>query len=91
MIALVIINNLFSYRGIICQILPKIVRKLARNLLRDVCANLIVFLKKIIFSEKFLSSHKKSTQNFTRNRVLPFHYIIFFLMNLIKGSSMSLT
>ena len=86
MIALVIINNLFSYRGIICQILPKTIRTLARRLLCDVCANLIDFLKKIIFSEKFLSSHKKSTQNFTRNRILPFHYIIFFLMNLIKGS-----
>jgi hypothetical protein len=59
---------------------------LARNLLCEVCADLIVFLKKIIFSEQFLSSNKKSSKNFVRNRILPFHSIIFFLMNLIKGS-----
>lgn len=59
---------------------------LARNLLCEVCANLIDFLKKIIFSENFLSSNKKSSKNFTRNRILPFHHIIFFLMNLLKGS-----
>ena len=59
---------------------------LARNLLCEICANLIDFLKKIIFSENFLSSNKKSSKNFTRNRLLPFHNIIFFLMNLLKGS-----
>jgi hypothetical protein len=59
---------------------------LARNLLCEVCANLIDFLKKIIFSEIFLSSNKQSSKNFIRNRILPFHNIIFFLMNLLKGS-----
>lgn len=59
---------------------------LARNLLCEVCAKLIDFLKKIIFSENFLSSNKRSPKNFIRNRILPFHNIIFFLMNLIKGS-----
>jgi len=83
---LVIIYNLFSYGGKICQILSKKVQMLARNLLCEVCANLIDFLKKIIFSENFLSSNKKSSENFIRNRILPFHNIIFFLMNLLKGS-----
>jgi hypothetical protein len=59
---------------------------LARNLLCEVCANLIDFLKKIIFSENYLSSNKKSSKNFTRNRILPFHHIIFFLLNLLKSS-----
>jgi hypothetical protein len=59
---------------------------LAQNLLCEVCAKLIDFLKKIIFSENFLSSNKQSPKNFIRNRILPFHNIIFFLMNLIKGS-----
>lgn len=59
---------------------------LARNLLCEICAKLIDFLKKIIFSENFLSSNKQSPKNFIRNRILPFHNIIFFLMNLIKGS-----
>jgi hypothetical protein len=59
---------------------------LARRLLCDICANLIDFIKNIILSDKFLSAHKQSPKFFTRNRILPFHTIIFFLMNLIKGS-----
>jgi len=86
MLLSIAINNLFSNGGKICQILSKKVQMLARNLLCEVCANLIDFLKKIIFSEKFLSSNKNSSRNFTRNRILPFHHIIFFLMNLLKGS-----
>jgi len=86
MLLLVITYNLFSYGGNICQILSKKVQMLARNLLCEVCANLIDFLKKIIFSEIFLSSNKQSSKNFIRNRFLPFHNIIFFLMNLLKGS-----
>jgi len=83
---LIIIYNLFSYGGKKCQILSKKIQMLARNLLCEVCAKLIDFLKKIIFSENFLSSNKQSPKNFIRNRILPFHNIIFFLMNLIKGS-----
>ena len=79
-------NNFFSYGGKICQILSKKVQVLARSLLCDICANLIDFLKKIIFSENFLSSNKISSENFIRNRILPFHTIILFLLNLIKGS-----
>jgi len=86
MLLLVFIYNLFSYGGKTCQVLSKKVQMLARILLSDICANLIDFLKKIIFSENFLSSNKKSSKNFTRNRILPFHNIIFFLLNLIKGS-----
>ena len=83
---LIFTYNLFSYGGKICLILSKKVQTLARKLPCDVCANLIDFIKKIIFSEKFLSSNKISSNNFIRNRILPFHNIIFFLMNLIKGS-----
>lgn len=67
-------------------ILSKIVQMLARILLCNICANLIDFIKNIIFSEKFLSFSRNSHKDFVRNRILPFHYIIFFLMNLIKGS-----
>lgn len=59
---------------------------LAWNLLCENCANLIEFLGKIISSDKFLSLCKKSCKDFIRNRILPFHHIIFFLVNLIKGS-----
>jgi len=44
------------------------------------------FLKNIIFSEKFLARHRQSDNFFTRNRILPFSTLIFFLINLIKGS-----
>jgi hypothetical protein len=50
------------------------------------CANLIDFIKKIIYSEKFLSLSKQSKNDFIRNRILPFHHIILFLLNIIKGS-----
>lgn len=56
------------------------------RILQKICANLVEYLKNIIFSENFLSRHKQSQQNFTRNRCLPFPTMIFFLMNLIKGS-----
>ena len=59
---------------------------LAWNLLCENCANLIEFLGKIISSDKFLSLCKQSHKDFIRNRLLPFHHIIFFLMNLIKSS-----
>ena len=55
---LIFTYNLFSYGGKICLILSKKVQMLARKLPCDVCANLIDFIKKIIFSEKFLSSNK---------------------------------
>jgi hypothetical protein len=47
---------------------------------------LLDFLKNIIFSEDFLSRHRKSPKDFTRKRSLPFHTLIFFLLNLNKGS-----
>gem|GEM_PF-4098634 len=59
---------------------------LAWNLPRDLCAKLIDFLKEIIFSKEFFDSNRIGSKSFSRKRILPFHYIIFFLMNLIKGS-----
>ena len=59
---------------------------LARDLLLKTCANLINFLNKIIFSEDFLFRHRRSQKDFVRERLLPFHNMIFFLMNLVKGS-----
>ena len=55
-------------------------------LLSKLCAKLIDFLKKIILSNDFLDRHRQSPKNFTRKRKLPFHYLIFLLMNFIKRS-----
>lgn len=69
-----------------CQKILKSRQRLAWKLLRQYCANLVEFLKKIIFSEQFLARHRQSDKDFTRNRILPFYVLTFFLMNLIKGS-----
>lgn len=69
-----------------CQKTPKKVLTLARTLLLKICAKLIDFLKEIILSNDFLAQHRQSPKNFTRKRKLPFHHLIFFLMNFIKRS-----
>ena len=78
--------NPISKGGKKCQIFLKITDKLARDLLLKICANLIKFLNKSIFSEDFLSRHRRSEKDFVRDRLLPFHNMILFLMNLVKGS-----
>lgn len=59
---------------------------LARNLLSKICAELFVFLKKVITSAEFLARHRQSEKDFTRQRKLPFHVLIAFLINLVRGS-----
>jgi hypothetical protein len=78
--------NLFSKGGKKRQFFLKMLVASARNLLLKICANLIAYLNKIIFSEDFLSRHRRSQKDFVRRRRLPFHNMIFFLMNMIKGS-----
>ena len=69
-----------------CQKKYKMLPLLARNLLSNICAKLIDFLKNIITSDTFINRNKHSEKNFTRQRKLPFPILIVFLMNLIKGS-----
>lgn len=69
-----------------CQKTSKKVLTLAWILLSKLCAKLIDFLKEIILSNDFLDRHRQSPKNFTRKRKLPFHYLIFLLMNFIKRS-----
>ena len=59
---------------------------LARTLLFQNCANIIDFIKKIIFSQDFLYRHRKSKKDFTRKRKLPFPTLIAFLIDLATGS-----
>ena len=49
-------------------------------------ASLIRKLKKTVQSDNFIARHRKSSKEFTRTRQLPFHTLIFFLLNLVKGS-----
>ena len=78
--------NPISKGGKKCQIFLKITAMLARDLLLKICANLINFLNKIVLSDDFLARHRRSEKDFVRERLLPFHNMIFFLINLIKGS-----
>ena len=59
---------------------------LAQNLLSKICAKLIEFLKNIITSTEFIARHRQSDTNFTRERKIPFHLLIVFLLNVLRGS-----
>lgn len=47
---------------------------------------LIESLKTIIFSEDFRARHKQQPKDFVRSRLLPFHDLIFFLINMNNKS-----
>lgn len=47
---------------------------------------LIEHLKNIIFTEDFCNRHKQNSNDFVRTRVLPFHELIFFLLNMNNKS-----
>lgn len=59
---------------------------LARNLIFNSCARIIEFLKNIITSPEFLDRNRQHKTDFTRQRKLPFHLLIIFLINFIRGS-----
>lgn len=52
----------------------------------NMCAKAIVFIKQIITSQDFISRHRNSKNDFTRQRKLPFHILIAFLLNFVRGS-----
>ena len=63
--------------------------KLAQSLRDKICANLINFIKEIIFSETFLEQHRQKKTDFTRNRLLPFTSLVLYLCNFTKSSYQS--
>jgi hypothetical protein len=69
-----------------CQKNLKKMELLARTLLFQNCANIIDFMKNIVFSQDFLHRHRKSEKDFTRKRKLPFPTLIVFLIDLATGS-----
>jgi len=73
-------------RRILCRTKMKRLLRLAQRLLSDNCAKLVVFIKKIINSEDFITQHRQHPTDFTRQRKLSFSILILFLINLIKGS-----
>ena len=73
-------------RRIPCRKLAKVLEKLVRNLIFNVCAKTIEFVREIVSSPDFIARHRKNKNDFTRKRKLPFHVLIVFLINLVKGS-----
>lgn len=67
----------------------KIIVKLAHNLIFKTCANLINFIKKIIYSQAFLEQSRKEEKDFSRTRQLPFALLVLYLCNLTKSSYQS--
>ena len=73
-------------RSIPCQKNVKHLLMLAQNLLSKICAKLIEFLKNIITSPEFIARHRQSDTDFTRKRKMPFHLLMVFLLNVLRGS-----
>jgi hypothetical protein len=85
--SLSITTTIYHYeRSIPCKKIAKNLTLLAQNLLFKICAKLIDFIKKIITSPEFIERNRYSHKNFTRQRKLPFHVLIVFLINFVRGS-----
>ena len=85
--SLSLITTAYHYeRSIPCKKIVKNLLLLAQNLLFKICAELIDFIKKIVTSPEFIERNRHSHKNFTRQRKLPFHLLIVFLINFVRGS-----
>jgi hypothetical protein len=81
-----ITSNYFYERSIPCRNLSHLLANLARNLLFNKCAKHVEFIKQIIASPEFIARHRQHEKDFTRSRKLPFHVLIIFLLNFVRGS-----
>ncbi|MBF0555668.1 MAG: IS4 family transposase [Nitrospirae bacterium] len=59
---------------------------MAWKVLLKSCTRLIGILREKILSDEFVSKHRSKDKDFKRNRKLPFHTLLLFLINLVKGS-----
>ena len=85
--SLSIITASYLYeRSIPCRKLSTNLAKLAQNLISNTCAKIIEFIKQIITSPDFIARHRQHQKDFTRQRKLPFHVLIVFLINFVRGS-----
>ena len=85
--SLSIISAIYNYeRSIPCRNFTKNPSQLAQNLLSKICAELFVFIKKIITSPDFIHRHRQKPTDFSRKRKLPAHTLIAFLLSFLRGS-----
>ena len=66
-------------------ILLKIFLRLAQSLRDKICANLVDFIKEIIFSSTFIEQHRQKKTDFTRSRLLPFTSLVLYFCNFTKS------
>ena len=59
---------------------------LAWRLLSNICARIISNIWNSLNSQEFIEKHKVSPQAFIRNRKLPFHHLVLFLLGNLKSS-----
>jgi hypothetical protein len=64
---------------------------LAPKLPSKMCAELSDFIRKVIASAEFRACHCQSEKDFTRQRKLPFHVLIAFLINFVLCARISCT
>lgn len=83
---LIITANYQIERSISCRNFLTNLTTLARNLIFNICAGLIGYLRAIINSDQFIKRHRQSPTHFIRQRKLTFSTLIFFLINMVKGS-----
>jgi len=81
--SLIITQNISCERRMKCLKNPT---NLAWNLLSKICAELIDYLKNILYSQGFIARHKKNKKDFTRKRTLTFQTLFLYFINFIKGS-----
>ena len=84
-LSLITSNNHYE-RSIPCRKFIQNLLWMAQNLLFNICAELTNFIRNIIISQDFLTNYRQSEKDFTRERKLPFHVLIAFLINFVKGS-----
>jgi len=82
----IIITSYLFERSRPCQKLFAKPLTLAQNLIFNICAKIIEIIKNNITSADFIARHRQHPNDFTRQRKLPFHVLIVFLINFVHGS-----
>lgn len=82
----IITTSYIIERSIPCRKSLTLLATLARNLISNTCAKMVVHLKQIITSPVFIVRHKQHETDFTCQRKLPFHVLIVFCINFVRGS-----
>ena len=82
-------TNLTIARRELCASILEQTKQLARNMIFKLCAGIITSIKNLLHSKRFIARHRNTETHFTRHRKLPFHVLICFLADFLKGSYQS--